>query len=88
MHYGAAGNWGQKWPTLTNDFYMDHDPNKYKHGKQILEKCGKKSRKPFRGVCAGQAWSQKNPLAKRILVYKRDILSKDPQRAKTKWFKV
>ena len=43
-----------------------------------------KSKKPVGGVCSSQDWSQKNPLARRILFYKRDILSKDPQIAK-KW---
>ena len=42
------------------------------------------SKKPVGGVCASQDWSQKNPLARRILFYKRDILRKDPQIAK-KW---
>ena len=42
----------------------------------------KKSKKPVRGVCASQDWSQKNPLAKLILFYKRDILRKHPQIAK------
>ena len=39
-------------------------------------------KKPVGGVCASQDWSQKNPLARRILFDKRDILRKDPQIAK------
>ena len=41
-----------------------------------------KSKKPVRGVCARQDWSQKNPLARRILFCKRDILRKHPEIAK------
>ena len=42
------------------------------------------SKKPVGGVCASQDWSQKIPLAKMIIFYKRDILRKYPQIAK-KW---
>ena len=41
-----------------------------------------KSEKPVGGVCASQDWSQKNPLARRILLYKKNILRKHPQIAK------
>ena len=43
---------------------------------------GKNLKKPVRGVCSSQDWSQINPLAKRIYFYKMDILSKDPEIAK------
>ena len=42
----------------------------------------KKYKKPVRGVCSSQDWSQKNPLAKRNLFYKSDVLSKHPEMAK------
>ena len=42
----------------------------------------KKYKKPVRGVCSSQDWSQKNPLAKIKLFYKRDVLSKHPEIAK------
>ena len=44
----------------------------------------KKSKKPVGGVYAGQDWSPKTALAKRICFYKRHILRKHPQIAK-KW---
>ena len=40
---------------------------------------GNKSKKPVGGVCASQDWPKKNPPAKMIHFYKRDILSRDPQ---------
>ena len=43
----------------------------------------KKSKQPFEGVYASQDWSQKKDLAKRIMLYKRYILRKHPQIAKT-----
>ena len=42
----------------------------------------KKSKKPVGGVYAGQDWSQKKALTKRICFYKRYILRKHPQIAK------
>ena len=42
----------------------------------------KKSKKPVRGVCASQGWSQKIPLVNNFFYYKRDILRKYPQIAK------
>ena len=44
-------------------------------------KRNKKSKKPVRGVCSSQDWSQ-NPLAKRDLFYKSNVLSKHPEMAK------
>ena len=51
-------------------------PNKYKYRKQIFEKL-EINPKNLLGVFA-----KKNPLARRVLFCKRDILSKDPQIAK------
>ena len=48
----------------------------------------KKPQKPVWGVYASQDWSQKKALAKRICFYKRYILRKHPQIAKTNGFKV
>ena len=42
----------------------------------------KKSKKPVGGVYAGQDWSPKKALTKRICFYKRYILRKHPQIAK------
>ena len=33
----------------------------------------------FGGVCVSQDWFEKNPLAKKNLFYKRDIILKDPR---------
>ena len=41
-------------------------------------------KKPVRGVCSSQDWSQKKALAKIIAFYKTNILSKHPEIAK-KW---
>ena len=36
-------------------------------------------KKPVGGLCAGQDWSQKIPLKKSKMFYKRNILRKHPQ---------
>ena len=40
------------------------------------------SKKPVGGLCASQDWSQKIPLKKSKMFYKRNILRKHPQIAK------
>ena len=47
---------------LTPQEYED-----YFFGQKIKKKMGEKIKKPVGGVCSSQDWSQKIPLAKRIL---------------------
>ena len=58
-------------------------PKKNKYWNKMFDKSKKKINKPVWGVFSSQDWSQKKPLAKKIFLFKRDILRKHPQIAKT-----